>query len=146
MVDDVLRSDPVLSRVVNKQGWYSWTGHAQDDGDPNLSNCPWLRITPQAGESDWETEGQHKFPLLIGIELATAGTNSDQITNLWNAVRLALFPQDPAARLAVRQKMNDAGITKAKLTKPAFGVKKDQAQNKLTLAGGVLELLLLIST
>lgn len=145
-VDAVLRADPVLVRVLNKQGWFSWRGDPLDDAGPALSTCPWLRITPQSGPSDWETEGQHRMPLVVGIELAVGGTNADQLANLWHAVRGALFPADPARRADVRSALQAAGITRGRITQPAFAIRKDSAGNKIILAGGTLELLLLIDT
>jgi hypothetical protein len=145
-VESILRDDPVLKRVISKNGWYSWLGDAQDDSDATLSSCPWIRLTPQAGDSDWESENQHRSPLLVGIELAVAGTNADQLMNLWHAVRRALFPLDVAALQAIRDRADAAKITKSRISRPAFGIRKDDAGNKFGIAGGVLELLLLVDT
>ncbi len=143
-VDAVLRADPDLKRVVKTI--MSWQGDALDDARPTLNLVPWLRITPVAGPAAWETEGQHRMPMAVEFELAVQGTCSDQIMNLWSAVRSALFPTDPTKRAAVRAAMNGASITRGEFTACAYGIHKDEDNAKMLLASGSLNLLLLINT
>ena len=146
-IDAVVRADPTLKRLVGRN-LYSWLGDALDDAEPTLDRCPWLRLTPRPGTCDWENEGQHRMDLVVGFELAVAGTNADQVANLWHAVRLALFPQVATRRAAVRGHV-EANITKGQITEPAYGIKtetKAGTVQKMLLAGGALQCVLLINT
>lgn len=143
-VERILRSDPDLNRVVKQ--WSTWTGDATDVLDPTFANCPYIQLSPGPTATDWETESQHKSPLVVSIMVAVAGSNSDQLTNLWAAIRRALFPRDLDAQAAVRAIGQAAGITKPVLTAAAYGTGVEESGLRMLIARGTLDLVLLVTT
>ena len=119
-IDGILRSDPVLKRVV--RDYNSWTGEASDVFAPTPATCPNLQIAPRPAGSRWETEGMHSCPFAIAITCAVNGSNVDQLMNLWGHVRRALWPSDPDRMLAIQAKVAAAHIIKPTLTMQGFGV------------------------
>lgn len=144
-IDRIVRQDPQCKRVFGRS-IYSWLGDALDDAMPAFDTCPWIRLTPSPEAADWGNVGQHRFPMQVGIELATAGTNVDNLMNLFGVVRNALFPQDPAQFAAVRALIVAAGITQGKFTRAAYAVNKDDKGNKVLMAAGSLELVIYVNT
>lgn len=143
-IDRILRADPVLARVVRT--WKSWTGDATDNFDPTYATCPFLRIGPSASASSWETEGQHRTPLVVGFQLAVAGTDIDQLINLWGALRSALWPLDPTRGDANKTLTAGVKIVRPQLSMSGYGVNVGKDDEKMLVSSGQLELLLHIST
>lgn len=147
-VDSILRHDPVLSSITEQM--LSWRGEVEDVLDPTASTCPWLRISPSADVSWWETEGQHRMPMSITLEAAVMGSDITQMLNYWAAIRRALWPQgDATARDAIRTAMQAARISRPILTQPSYTVMKltdSDSGARITLAQGQLRLILLIDT
>ena len=106
MVDQTLRTDPVCKRAFGQQ-IYSWRGDALDDAEPSFDMAPWMRLTPSAEASDWNNVDQHRQPMLVTIELAVAGTNSDNLMNLYGVIRAASSrrssPSKPSSRMPPRR-------------------------------------------
>jgi hypothetical protein len=142
----VLKDDPILGPAVKT--WVTWTGSNDDLLEPTFSSCPYLRLSPYPTSSDWVSEGQHKMPLTVNIQAAVAGTRADNLLNLWNAVRLALFPQSSvAAAEAVRTVLQAAGVSKPTLRISAYAVGIDEKSGcRLLIADGTIEFNMLIST
>lgn len=145
VVDRILRTDPDVKRIFGRN-IYSWQGDAQDDMDPNVESCPWLRITPSPEASDWTNVGQHKMPMLVSIEVACIGTRVKNLMNLFALVRQALFPADAARLTEVQGWIDATAITKVRFVKPAYAIRKDKDGTKLLVGVGGLELNLLINT
>src|SRR4051812_15603253 len=141
----MLRTDPVLQRVIGRN-FNSWKGEANDIFGPTPATCPYLQLADKPSGSAWETEGMHATPYLVTIAVAVNGSDSDQIRNLWGAVRRALWPLDPARSLAVKMKANDARITKSTLTLSGVGVKLQEQGGRILIAQGQLKLFLMINT
>lgn len=146
-VEQVLRTDPQLQATVDT--FLAWRGEVEDDWLPAFSNCPYLRIEPVAGDSDWETEGQHNMPLLVRITTAVVGSNYDTAANLWGAVRSALWPSDTTRAAWVSALLKTTcRINRGILQRPAYGVFEDTSQSgsRITACTGTLKLVLLIDT
>lgn len=144
-IDKIVRTDPVCKRTFNRS-IYSWTGDALDDAEPGFDTCPWMRLSPSPDPSGWGNSGQQRFPMTVGIELASAGTNIDNLMNLFGIVRYALFPQDPAQFAAVRAVIQAANITQGEFTRAAYAVRTDEKSNKILKAAGNLELVIYVNT
>ncbi len=145
--EGVLRSDPVLSRVVKT--WSGWRGEPADLLQPCPALCPFIQVAPRPAGASWEAEGLHKAPLYVAIFVAVAGLDVDELLNLWAAIRGAVFPQDPARdELVSKTLKTDAKILKTTLITPAVEMhadKKDAPPNML-VARGLVELLLHVPT
>jgi hypothetical protein len=105
-IEAILTTDPALARAGIT--WRAWAGDYHEDGevldllDPSPRELPMVRVKVAGFTSAWENVGQHKVRLALGFDLFVPGTHRDDILNLWSAVILALFPQDPARLEAVR--------------------------------------------
>lgn len=144
-VDQVLRADPTLSTVIRT--WSSWRGEQADVAEPCHAMCPMLRLSPGGLPGGWETEGQQRQPMSIGIQLVVAGTDVRQLMNLYGAVRRALWPRQPDRYEAIHTKMQTAGITRGTLSRPVYGARLDEkAGSRLLIAEGSLDLFIMIST
>lgn len=144
-IDRIIRTDKVLQAVVGRN-FYSWTGNNLDDADPTTATLPWVRLSCSGLPMDWATEGQHRSPLMVTVELAVMGTNSDNLVKLWGAVRKALFPREAEARDAVRAAQCAAMVQKITLRLGPTLPKKLGDGTKILYASGAIELLLHINT
>jgi hypothetical protein len=143
-VDQMLRSDPVLSTTV--KAWRSWRGEANDILDPTFATCPYVRISPVPEVSLRQTETQHKMPLDVRIQAAVGGSDFDQLTNFWGAIRTALYPTNPARRTAILNMANAAYITRSQMTLNGYGVRVEESGLRMMIAQGTLQLILLVMT
>ena len=144
-VVSVLRQDPVLKRLVKQ--WAVWDGSSEDLWEPSFATCPFLRLSPYPDGSDWATEIQHASPLILRVQAAVAGTDSDQIMNFWNAIRSAIFPSNQAQKTTVQGRLQGAGILKPVIAQSAYGVLPDETTGApMIVADGVIKLKMLITT
>ncbi len=143
-VEKILTSDPTLKRVIRT--WNSWNGDVTDALNPTFSTCPYLRISPRPGTSTKVTEDQHQMIMNIGIQIAVAGSNVDQLQNLWNVVRLALWPIDPVRSALVHAIGQASNLRRPVMTQCGYGTKLEEKGLRILLAEGTLEIKLLIST
>jgi hypothetical protein len=143
-IDSILRTDPVLQRVV--KSWSSWNGESGDVFMPTPATCPSLELTPQPTASRWEAEGMHAMPFNILIRAAVNGTDVNQIMNMWGFVRRALWPSDPTRLLAIQTRIAEARVTRPTLTMQGYGTKLAEGGVRLLAAQGTLNVLLLIDT
>lgn len=145
--EHVLRTDPVLSRVVKT--WASWRGEPADLLAPCPALCPMLKLAVKPAGASWEAEALHREPIYVSIVAAVAGLDCDQLTNLWAAIRRAIFPRDPERDEFVQKKLRTgAKVKKPTIVAPAFELfasEKDAPPNML-VARGVVELLLDVHT
>src|SRR5205814_1784378 len=89
--------------------------------------CPFLRISPFPVASNQETETQHRMPLMVRIEVAIVGTNTDVLMNFYHAVRSAIYPQNNVAlRDGIRSMMHTAGSSWGETKLPAYGAFRDR--------------------
>lgn len=145
--ENVLRTDPVLSRVVKT--WSSWRGEPVDLLDPVPAMCPIIKLAFKPAGASWETEGLHKEPLYVGVTAAVAGLDCDQLVNLWAAIRRAVFPADPERDLFVQKALRtEARIKKPTIIAPAFELfsSDKNASPNMMVVRGLIELLLDVPT
>jgi hypothetical protein len=111
-VDDILRSDPQLQRVLSKPGAFrSWRGDAEDKLPFAQTQGVALRITPVPEAESWWYPGASKGDLVIQFEILVNGLALDDVENLFFAITRALRPQEDVLGTAntVRKKLTDAG-------------------------------------
>jgi hypothetical protein len=113
-VDDHLRADPVLKRVIKT--WRSYRGDKIDASPPTIDQAPWIRLTLGAGGATMASERQKNFPLTIHIDTFVKGLIAEDPTDLWDAIRSALFPGDKSLITAV----SIAGGMTYRITQPSF--------------------------
>lgn len=139
-VENTLRSDHVLRLVVRT--WSTWNGSAIDRTIPTVALCPYLQLAPMSGPDEFYGPSGMRGTLLIHVGLATAGTNADHLLDLYQAIRRALYPADPASRVAIRHALVTAGAfhdDEPMFTQGRFGVALDEdgafliGQGQLTL-------------
>lgn len=144
-VETLLKTDPLLSVTI--KSWRSWQGAPEDILDPTVQTCPYLRLSPRNGASSKETELQHRVILTCGIQVAVAGSNRDQLFNLWGAVRSALYPSGSAAHLRRENLAQVVGISKAVMTLNGYGITGNQDVGlRMLIAQGTLDLTMLVIT
>ena len=143
-IEKILTSDPTLKRVIRK--WNSWDGDATDALNPTYSTCPYLRISPRPGVSMKVTEDQHQMIMIIAIQIAVAGSNVDQLQNLWNAVRSAIWPLDTVRSSVVHAIAQAGNLRRPVMTQCGYGTTLEEKGLRILLAEGTIELKLLIST
>jgi hypothetical protein len=92
-VVDRLRANPDLGLVIGTS-WKVYNGTAGEAADFTLAQLPGIKVYLGYAASHAVTIGRSLSPMTIHVELWVAGTNQDDITNLWGAVERALFPGD----------------------------------------------------
>lgn len=141
----VFRNDPILLSVTTM--FVSWSDRDEDLWEPSWNFCPWLKINPAPTESDWITESQHTMPVTVQMQVATQGTNVDNLMNYWALIRAAIFPQtDVASAEAVRNLLMSAGVNKPTINLNGFGYNVDDAGNRILIANGTIRLGLFVGT
>ena len=143
-VDQILRSDPLLSTTV--KAWRSWKGEPEDILDPTFATCPYIRLSPVPESSMRQTEEQHRMPIDVRIQAAVSGSDFDQLSNFWAAIRSAIYPVEPVRRTTVLNMTNGAKICRSQMTLNGYGVKVDDAGLRMMIAQGTLQLILLVMT
>ena|SRR5208337_307925 len=143
-VDQMLRSDPLLSTTV--KAWRSWRGEDVDILDPTFATCPYIRLSPVPESSSRQTEQQHRMPLDVRIQAAVAGSDFNQLSNFWAAIRTALYPTNAARRTTILNMANTALIARSQMTMNGYGVKVDDTGLRMMIAQGTLQLILLVQT
>lgn len=143
-LERVFRDDETLAATIRQ--WVTWDGDVSDLTEPTFSTCPFLRLSPHGDASEWATEQQHGGAVVIRVTLCAAGTDANQIMNLWAAVRRALFPSDLTQRALVLSPLQLAGVNRPILSQPAYGVTADEKGAPLLVADGLIKLSMLIMT
>jgi hypothetical protein len=106
-----LKGDPTLQSAVAT--WRTWEGVDEDDAPPTREQMPWIRLTPQPSRLAYSEVEEYLLTLRVVVELATAGTDANDILRLWGALRAAL-----------------------QRSKPFMGVGPNTIDQQLRLAGG----------
>lgn len=107
VVEQILRNDPTLRTTVRT--WSTWNGSALDRVSPGLASCPFIQLAPMSGPDEFYGPSGMASTLLVHVGIATPGTNADDLFDLYQAVRRALYPTDNAARVAIRRELVTAG-------------------------------------
>lgn len=108
-VDQLLRADPTLKRVIKPDSFKSWTGSSGDRNDPSIGGGPYIRLTPRCGSENWWSSAEQLGKLTIDVELCVRGTCWDDVDSLWYAMERVFYPFDQEARQPVRKRLRDAG-------------------------------------
>lgn len=111
-----IKADPVLGNVVKT--WQSWEGQPKEDALPESDNMlPLVRLTPKSYPSkraELSPVGPAMTvldsPLIVVVEIALAGSNWADGSNLWTAIESRIFNQDPATRQANDATLKALGI------------------------------------
>ena len=143
-VDQILRSDPVLSTTV--KAWQSWRGESEDIRGPTFAICPYIRISPVPEASMRQTETQHRMPMDVRIQAAVGGSDYDQLANFWAVIRSAIFPIIEPRRTQVLDMSNAAKIVRSQMTLNGYGVKIEEEGLRMMIAQGTLQVILLVMT
>jgi len=148
-VEAVLKGDPILPAYV--QTWSTWRGDRTDEikfpQDITATLCPFLRLSPFPVASGMATEIEHLSPLMVQVELAIVGTNTDLLMNFFGAVRAAVWPQNNVVlRDNVMATIQLAKATRGEIKLPAYGAFRDPEDIPILVAQGSIQFNLLVST
>ena len=116
-IDHVIRRDPTAKRVFRTIR--SWEGGASDALEFTPNGCPALRLTPGQGGDQWYGPSGFETSLLIDCEVYAAGNNVEDVMDLVQVVRLALYPIDRVAGLAIQLALKADGASET--GQPLFG-------------------------
>jgi hypothetical protein len=103
----LLKADPTLSNVVKT--WFVWDGTPGETQDFELGHAPALRLTPLGGGDEWMSPQSVVGMLVIDFEMMVAGTNIDDLANLWRAVIAAFYDPQALPWPNVQEILRDAG-------------------------------------
>ncbi len=119
---EFLRNDPTLRRVIRPPSLRTWDGKPTDSADFGAATAPCLRLTPINGPDAWVYPSAFAGDLLLNCEVLVTGTNVDDLFNLWWAISRAIYPKDPAKRMANIQALQLAGAKNGlvEFSQPAF--------------------------
>jgi hypothetical protein len=117
-----LQNDQVLRREV--KAWFDWSGDLKRDGQSlSPSLCPAVSLVPGMGPDQWEGPQGMTSDLVVSIGVAVAGTNADDLFDLYHALRRALYPEDLDERQAIRAALVAAGAEDdPEFTQQGFGL------------------------
>jgi hypothetical protein len=90
-VEQVLKSDPVLSSCVPSDHWRSWRGEGEDNMPPSPSQCPFIRLSNILSTPPYyASESTYNVGTRIRIETVVSGSCIDDSIDLWGAIENAL--------------------------------------------------------
>lgn len=142
----VLKTDPVLMSAV--KSWCVWDGSSNDAADRTKAGYPHVSIVPQPGETGWQEESMHRSHLTVAIETFVAGTNADDMLNLWSAIRQAIFPALGSTRRAeVVAVMGPIAVNGELIQQPyQFADPSGSAENQVSYGRGELSVKIHVNT
>jgi hypothetical protein len=112
-----LMRDPVLTTIFRPTSWFTWEGKPSDAMEITLAQMPAIRITAAARDPHWSDPVGQMGDLTFDLELWTAGTCQDDISNLWDAVERAVYmSNDQAASRAFEASLRAAGATTGQIS------------------------------
>jgi hypothetical protein len=125
----VMQSDSRLRAAVKT--WFVWDGSAADRLDFTLGLCPAVAVVPGRTPDTFLGPSGFLSRLTMEFTLSVAGTNADDLFDLYHAIQRAFWPETDAERVAVRSLLlaldEPAGSGRADtgevvFTQPRFGV------------------------
>ena len=100
----ILKQDQVLSSVIKPGSFRTWSGASHDSIEFSVSMAPAVRLTPTTGPENAKFPYGRVGKLYIQAEMLLAGTDIDDVLNLWWAMEQALYPpSNPGAFITVLQ-------------------------------------------
>lgn len=104
-----LLRDPTLNRVIAPAAWHLFNGRVSSALPPSRTGGPELWIFPSAGPSRLKFEASQVLPLFLNVDMTIPTSNSDDVLNLWHAIRTALFTGDFASDATFRASLQTIG-------------------------------------
>lgn len=99
---EILRTDPVLSSADINYLMFEGEHKRSDFRPPNQRIQYWVRILPNAGETDWGMTGTLRTPFRYQVELTAFSSDVGDILDLWGGIIDAIYPSDAGRREEVR--------------------------------------------
>jgi hypothetical protein len=127
-----LRANPDLRRVV--VSWKVFDGSEGDAAPFTLTQLPGVKVYLGHAAAAPATNVRSLSPMTILVELAVAGTNQDDVTNLWGAIEAAVFPGDGTMFATLQDK---GGLPNLTLDVPGVTPTKIGDQDALTSVGSL---------
>jgi hypothetical protein len=88
----ILEHDRVLSNVIKPEAFRSWSGGSKENLEFTFALAPALRLTPANTEEHFWAPNAMVGQLFINCEMLVAGTNVDDVNDLWYAIERAIYP------------------------------------------------------
>ena len=120
IIDKTIRADATVAAQVKV--FRSWLGNPGDKTPPSSTEAPYIRLTPMGSAEEWWSTDSQLGWLNIEVELWVNGTCSDDIANLWFAIKRSIYPLDPVERNEFISRLQVAGAHKGliEFMAPAF--------------------------
>lgn len=140
-LEQVLRNDPTLRRVIGPKSWRTYNGTPADKQPFGATSAPAIVLYPVPGPEGFWSPDAMVGDLHVRVELTVRGTCVDDADNLYWAIERAIYPQDQASKLAVNAALKAAGAHTGIVlfTMPAFDPRADAASDGLLQASGELK-------
>jgi hypothetical protein len=122
----IIRNDPIVSRVVPAAKVLCWEGKPTDARDL-VGEASVIRITPTGGPQVWLSPASMVGPLLLNLEILVPGYNADDLMNLWKAIGAAFYAPTQTTFAAIQATLRAAGAypPSPEFTAPAFDAKPE---------------------
>lgn len=123
----VWRADKDLADAVKT--WFVWDGSVADRVPFGLSLCPSVAALPGRGSDRYYGPSGFDGTLTVDLTIVVAGTNVDDLLDLYHALQRALWPSDPATRAAIREGLRALGAVtgEAEFIQPKLAPSFDDA-------------------
>lgn len=109
---NVVKRDHHLTGVKR---WVLMDGQATDINPPNDKQTPFVKFTSYPEKSEWYCNDGgvpvRHCPWILRIEMVTKLPSDYESIDLWERIRDALFPTDPAVAATLRAGMLAVGIS-----------------------------------
>jgi hypothetical protein len=131
----MLQANPILKAKV--RSWVTYDGTPRDRLATTLTMCPAIRLVPFEGPDRARGPTGAVGDLVVMCDLAVAGTDADDLMDLYHVVRRTFHPEDQAAKVAVRTTLLDAGaeIGEVEFSQARLGVGVDDKGQAAFLVG-----------
>jgi hypothetical protein len=107
-----LRADPDLARVVRT--WKAFEGRPDDAADLTIAQMPGVTCYYGQHAAQQVTTGRSLAHIPLVIEVWVAGTDQDDLTNLWEAIEGCLFAPNVMGKIL----RDNGGMENLQLTAP----------------------------
>lgn len=97
LIDNQLRNNADLRRVVRENSFKSYTGDSNDNTHFALDMLPGIRLSPSSGPDQFWANDSMRGNLSIDVEMVTEGLCWDDIDSLWYLIEKALYPRAAVA-------------------------------------------------
>lgn len=101
-LQQVYETDPVLQGIPGGTAVRAWEGDVREQDVPQEDELPLLRLTPRIGPSRWKFENAHFLTIPTAVEMYSPGVDAANLLDLADAAFVALFPDDPARKVEVK--------------------------------------------